>query len=70
MKKVKFWGTIYGSISEEDGRLLWSKIQYGKEINLTLLLDRTYIYGETTEDVLANVISQCINLGHILTISY
>ena len=45
---MKYWFIIKQPLSEEVARELWDKIApYGA--NLTLLLDRAYIYGDTTD---------------------
>lgn len=58
MDKIDFWVTIDKRMSEQEGLLLWSKIEHGKEVNLMLLESQTYVFGRTPECVFIDVLRQ------------
>lgn len=58
MNTVTFWATIDKGMSEQEGLMLWNKIEHGKEVNLMLLDNQAYVYGRTPECVFIDVLRQ------------
>lgn len=73
---MRYWFTIKASLTEEQGRELWDKVSKYKA-NLTLLPERTDIYGDSDGPEIPEAIAKIIvdagypaERGGIMTISH
>lgn len=57
--KVRYWFTISVSLPEEVGKKLWEIIGPYKA-NLTILLNRTDIYGDTDNPMVIDIIAKAL----------
>lgn len=62
--KLKFWITIGGKISDEEAVRFWKSIRHNKEVNFMILEKEMYVYGETAEYVLQDIVYHCVKLGY------
>lgn len=61
---MKYWFIIYGSLPEEVGRKLWDRVSPYKA-NLTILFDKSYVYGDADEPYMVEAISrEVLKLGY------
>lgn len=56
---MRYWFTIKASLTEEQGRELWDKVSKYKA-NLTLLPNRTDIYGDSDGPEIPEAIAKTI----------
>lgn len=60
---VKYWFTINDPVSEEEGRKLWDKLA-PLGANLTILLDKAYVYGDAEQYIIQRIAVMLVNTGH------
>ena len=60
---MKYWFTIHGSLPEDVSRTLWDKIA-PYNANLTVLWDKTYIYGDTEPEVVYKILVEAVGTGY------
>lgn len=60
---MKYWFTIHGSLPEDVSRKLWDKIA-PFNANLTVLWDKTYIYGDTDQDTVYQILVEAVGMGY------
>lgn len=61
---MKYWFIIYGSLPEEVGRKLWDIVSPYKA-SLTILFDKTYVYGDADEPYIVEAIfREILKLGY------
>lgn len=56
---MRYWFTIKASLTEGQGRWLWNKVRKYKA-NLTILPDRTDIYGNSDDPEIPEAIAKII----------
>lgn len=54
---MKYWFIIRGSLPEEVARALWDKL-VPYRANLTVLFDKTYVYGDADEPYMVEAIAK------------
>lgn len=61
---MKYWFIIKGSLPEEVARKLWDRICCYKA-NLTVLFDRTYVYGDAdTPWEVEQIVNAVVDTGY------
>ena len=56
---MRYWFTIREQLPDEEGRKLWDKISPYRA-NLTILFDRTDIYGDTDSPKVIEIIAKAV----------
>lgn len=64
---MKFCITICEGLTENEGRELWSKIEQYK-VNLTLLDDVAYLYGNSPDDIIQKISDEAVKTHRVLFI--
>lgn len=66
---MKFWVVIDGDIGEKGGESLWGQIKQYAGVNLTRLLDKTFVHGDVTEYAFRDIIYYSAKLGRTIQVT-